>query len=1097
MTDLKDSVARDLITNGTQHNLFVEAGAGSGKTRQLVQRILTLVLEQGEPITTIAAITFTEKAAEELIGRLRALLTEARDTGRIVFPGGEVRTFINSNAQDLAQQALLQLPGAAIETIHSFCLRLISLYPLEAGIPPRVRKTSEMMASVAAAERTDAVLEFLDALAGGKPWAEEKLAAIDHRMNPTQIRGALANLMRFGIQLSHIRNLVEWLDSHWGELDATTRVAIPEKVEVDADFLTRLTVELCQIGAECTKDDDKLKKYLDSYIGEIGALVAQGQPTYIGVSPIKWSPGNRGAKTAWGRAPKEVRDQCKEIYEKWKAQISDAHQHDLGVLRRFLCSAVIDNANDRARTGHIEHHDMIYLARNLLRHREVARELSRQFIYLMVDEFQDTDPAQAEIITALFDADPDTPGRLFTVGDPKQSIYSFRRADINTYLASRPMENAESLETPESSVSGATQLVKLNTNFRSEPEVLKNINLLFKQMFHNLESGEAMPGPSSNPRLVPFDDLHARPDSLPTDGEVICYRDEGSLASEVHPTDLENRSIIDAIYRARQRGFAFEDIAILVTTHKVARRVMETLEVHGVPFMSEGSTLAYQSPDIVDLHTVLRAIADPADAFTETSALRTSILGCSDEDLARHALEGGDGPVKEARSQLVGWRKLAASCDIGELMGAVVDHAKLTARIAGVDLFNVERLNFICDQARQFSTETAADLRAYLRWVDEQASDDSRVADPIIDDDRGGLRLLTMHGSKGREFPVVILAGLSGQWSEKADAQGLSRHNDIVEFKAADLQTSGYDDFSAFVKKASTAELVRLLYVAATRAQRFLAIPLEIKNNKNGSLASARGRALLEAVQELGLEDLLEISVLPEQAITEQRVKLPIDWEALQRNLQTTEAALKKITWVSRSSVTGLVRPRDGGLSEILEIGVAEGWFNTREEDLHDDVGRTFKGAAFGAAVHAVMEKARNLDDIHRLAPAMVGLVDLDGDAVSEVIQVASNLMGADVVQRAFAVEHYKEMPIFGTLRDMLVDGVIDLLYRDGDQWVIADYKTDVSADARKINSYFAQLSLYARLLDTTALGASVSRLELVFSSGDGAKVITRQSVYA
>ena len=147
MTIPADQALRDKITYDTDTSYFVEAGAGSGKTFLLVQRLITLLIDEDVPLSKLAAITFTEKAAEELVNRLRAALTEVEQTGQLEVPGAH-REFTAADARDRTRRALGDLPGAAIETLHSFCLRLISMYPLEVGVPPTVRKSSDLAASL-------------------------------------------------------------------------------------------------------------------------------------------------------------------------------------------------------------------------------------------------------------------------------------------------------------------------------------------------------------------------------------------------------------------------------------------------------------------------------------------------------------------------------------------------------------------------------------------------------------------------------------------------------------------------------------------------------------------------------------------------------------------------------------------------------------------------------------------------------------------------------------------------------------------------------------------------------------------------------------
>ena len=166
--DPKDQAQRNAIIYDTHVSHFVEAGAGSGKTALLVERMLTLLIEEDIPLSRIAAITFTVKAAEELVKRLRLALTEVE--GKAQFTRFKsVRSFESDMAQERARQALADLPGAAIETLHSFCLRLIRMYPLEVGVPPEVTKADELESGFASVLRAEGVMSFIDRIISEDP----------------------------------------------------------------------------------------------------------------------------------------------------------------------------------------------------------------------------------------------------------------------------------------------------------------------------------------------------------------------------------------------------------------------------------------------------------------------------------------------------------------------------------------------------------------------------------------------------------------------------------------------------------------------------------------------------------------------------------------------------------------------------------------------------------------------------------------------------------------------------------------------------------------------------------------------------------------
>ena len=436
-----DQADRIDIAKDLDSTLFVEAGAGTGKTTALVDRVISL-LDSGVAMENIAAITFTEKAAEELKSRLRQELSKSRQHA----------------------EALDQLDSAAITTLHGFALRILSQHAIEAGLPPRL----EVSTLDAFEDRWEESLEQL-------------LYNSDHEET-------LVLALMLGVKVSHLRDLAQSLDNDWDMVQDRLGVeAVPSGPLVMPDFSNLISElqDVAELGRYCLNHEDKLLDRLSEIATFAGAL-SQARHDAREVTSILFGPtpsfrvGKRGQKDNWpADCPvDQVREQVAERQkhmDEVRSQIIDAV---LERLCRVLARDTLDAAQVRKNRGVLEFHDLLVLARNLLRDsqhgREVRRVLAERYQRLLLDEFQDTDPIQIElaklIATPSSDNRPwaelhDEPGRLFYVGDPKQSIYRFRRANIELYT--KVGEAA--------SVTGKT----LSRNFRTAEPIIAWINGLF------------------------------------------------------------------------------------------------------------------------------------------------------------------------------------------------------------------------------------------------------------------------------------------------------------------------------------------------------------------------------------------------------------------------------------------------------------------------------------------------------------------------------------------------------------------------------------------------------------------------------------------
>ena len=1208
-----DINGRDFIQWTTDTNVFVQAGAGSGKTTTLIQRILTLIIDDGLKIDQLAAITFTEAAGGKLVSNLRAALTQvAREAKHTPFPGTETifrKVTDDAEVKRRAQSALEGLPGAAIGTLHSFCLRLLKQYPLQAGLPPKVDKVDELRQQMDASLRVDHVLETLTQLVTGEPEAVDTVHRLKDKfgldIDPESITKDLETLIGEGVRMSALGDVARWMDEHWGDLGPTlqeprwTAGDDAKLVREEFEFLRALDAAAAAIPA-----GDKLRVVLDEYLEEIQPY-ADGEASEV--ERVLWkpnlsSPRRYGGKNAWAKmdvsqsfadelenrgievdhdnpkntAAAALKNVHTRFINRGKPGLIEAITH----ITPLLAALVLDAKDARLKRGTLEYHDMIFLAKQLVTAPEndrIREELHNTYRVIFVDEFQDTDPVQYEIVRVIaagrLNASP-VPGSLFMVGDPKQSIYRFRNADIDNYNAVKDSYQQDGSE--------EGVLVNLTQNFRSSERVVGAINALFAKVFSEVDPTPGAPTQASYEDMLPQKAKTAQLSDGTTatlPGKVVfIHSEEAAASSAAADRKIAEEDDIVAIIRAAvsnaggeyfshkpveetdgdgtavARPLAYSDIAILVHTHADSRRIQRALKRADIPYVSEGSTRLFLVPEINDLLTVLRAIGDPADAFTQIAALRTALLGCSDAELAADAKgEPISDRVANQRAWLKEKRATDGATDVGTLVRSIAAEFNLAdsyiAQGKEDALGSLEQLLTLADQ---FARVTGLGLREFVRWADEQSETNNGAADPVLDNNADGVRIMTIHRSKGLEFPMVIVANLSQDYRTPSLAQGFSKDGKgVAKLQISNIQSPGYKPLKDYEAQADSDELKRLMYVALTRAESVLAVPLHVGKTSNGSWRKTKGTALMEAMQEVldeaqgkGSTEALAaagITLVSRESLGNfDNVVLPAparpEYAELTGREKAHEQAQKLLTTAAgtapRIGVTTIAHAADqqaeraqknqspedtsarthaaknepptpqSRTGEVVRAQFQEaGWtVPDSARDVNANVTRNTTGTDFGSAVHEVMERLPNAGEraIEELARLAVEQFNLKDEAYADVLATARAFADSAPYKAAVAADqaHFelpvlRGIPLTETAPDIAVNGYIDLLYKDGDSWVIADYKTDAYATKERVTSYFMQLELYARTL-SEALGVPVSRLELIFLDGNSSNLATQ-----
>ncbi|HEY0996655.1 MAG TPA: UvrD-helicase domain-containing protein, partial [Gemmatimonadaceae bacterium] len=807
----EDDAARRRIAEELDRCLLVEAGAGSGKTTALVGRIMALVA-RGVAVEHIAAVTFTRKAAGELRERLQERLEQALRDG-----AGDPALLARYD------RARRDLDRAFLGTIHAFCARLLRERPLEAGLDPAFQELDELGLQEALG---DAWRRWLDgARREGDP---EYQALLEVGLDPRRLFGAFREL----VQLPDVEFPVT--DVRAPDVTACRR-SLEALLARAAAMMPATEPAPAWDNLQATVRRLQRSRRLDDWADPVQFLEAAGTLSASGCAVVlkRWPADKAEVKALASDFGGFLAQQRDPVLRAWR-------EHRYPFVIRFLRRAAARFAAERRATGRLSFEDLLLATAELLRRSDEARrELGARWSHLLVDEFQDTDPVQAEVCMLLA-SDPaqgndwrrvtPRPGALFVVGDPKQSIYRFRRADIQVYDAvkARFREFGDVLH--------------LARNFRSVDAIGAVVNAHFPDAFR----ADADHSPASQAEWVPLltDRACEAGDGVSrygiplsgTDGKQAVLRDD---------PDRVAAWIAGRIAAGRAPG----DFMVLVPVTEPIARYAAAIARRDVPVTTAGAKLPRER-ELRELQVVLAALADPDNPVLVVAALEGDFFGLSPAELHAARRRGArfgiahppgerDSRVGAALLQLHEWWIRAQRQPADVLVEEILDATGLLAHAAGGELGEVRAgaLLHIVESLRAASSHGAGSVVDAITHIDLLLEADA--PDVPLRPGRGdAVRVMNIHKAKGLEAPVVVLASPIPRTTFAPgkrvvrDAQGRSRGWLLVRDERTGwgdpevfAQPPEWDELHAPAEQAfEDAQRTRLLYVAATRARRELVV---------------------------------------------------------------------------------------------------------------------------------------------------------------------------------------------------------------------------------------------------------------------------------
>ncbi|WP_010283216.1 UvrD-helicase domain-containing protein [Bacillus timonensis] len=1036
-----DQVARDKISTVLNQNFLVEAGAGSGKTTSLVDRMVNLIYTGAANINEIVAITFTKKAADELKMRF---LTALEKRGK-----EEKDVDIKIRLED----ALQNIEQSFIGTVHSFCARLLRERPVEGGLDVNFSELEDA--------EDDNIAEvawyvFMQNLEQDNPQKAKIIK--DLGLDDKELTNRFCKMKNYPD--------VEWVSDD---------VEKPNLEDVFHRFLSLLKEASRCIPKDHPKGLDTLQEAIEKALRQsryndrtdsLMIYIFRLFDKKLSVTQYKWS--------------------SKEDAKEYQARISDffeAHIQPLLVSWSEYCypfvidlfqGAMKEYEKIKQERSLMNFQDLLMRTAALLKsNSEVRLYFQRKYQRLLVDEFQDTDPLQAKIMFYLTGEDvteedwtkcKPRSGSLFVVGDPKQAIYRFRRADIDIYNLVKDLIEVHGGE-----------VLQLIMNFRTVDTVTSILNQIFHE---HLPEKETVFQAAYRP-LYSFKEDEGS--SLAGIKRLVLSDEYAKNKSTT--LDEDAKSITASIKQLMNDGHEPREFMILTRQKEGIDVYATNLEEAGIPVSVSGEIEIGTIQEFQDLILLLDAIVDTTNQISFVAALRSVWFGMSDEELFQWRQAGGafslyaqipqdlDEETKlhfqDALSKLQQYVKWKASFSPLVAIKKIIEDISLYPLFAAKRYGIREMTNLlqIFEALRIKEEEEATTFTQAVEFVKQQIEEKTKVIN--LEEDENAVRIMNVHKAKGLESSIVFLAfpGKKTEirkhiWShirrEEESSTGYfmfgRKHGTTTKPVAQPLH---WEDYLTSEEAYLLAEEIRILYVAATRAEKALIIStFESKNDKNP------WNLLLEGLPEVGGME-----------ITEHSMDKPFTTGITITKNEYQEETRGLLEWIDDRKISSFstYSPTEAK-QDIFRLQIE------REEG---------GGQTWGTAIHEVFEKVVKGEEMEQVILPTLKTNEISLGRLDEVEQAVhrfkqsmiwAELQIADIVltEVPFSIKIEANDPLYvqvqtGTQADTIfVNGIIDLVYKLNDTWKIVDYKTDRPKDIANLPEltkyYRNQIELYQQI---------------------------------
>lgn len=1112
----------------TAHHLSVTANAGSGKTLVLVERYIDILVSGKARVKEVVAITFTEKAAGELKRKIADGIRK------------RIETSSDRQTKNTLEEIREQLSGAVVDTIHSFCSKILREYPVEAGVDAAFTVLEvvdqQVMLEAAIKETFDSILKEEETHAGRqrlfdvlRALGKFKVLDIVHilALKREQVErwilpGGLYEQTDEGVLAfwrSHLSAFVkhEFEDPRvMSDLQTLVDAAKPNSVmslrprfkafKMETDINERLQIFGELLEAMLTQKGELRKKIF----GDNDGIVQQAERLRVKFKSL--SP----------------------LIDFVTHDDDSAHRTLLRhsrILLELYQNAVERYEEAKLENAYLDFEDLQIRTKNLLRDERIRRKLSQRYKFIMVDEYQDTNTLQYEILLPLMDNL--SSGNLFIVGDPKQSIYGFRNADVAVFNQTKEEieENA-----------GKTASVVLADSFRLLRDVVAFVNLVFDPLmkgnngkyevsYEPLVQGRQNKAPG-RVELILREPSNDGGEEQVSEGELIARRILQLCSEPYHVFSKDEDS----------RPATFSDVAILLRSRTGLSDLEDALIRHSIPYLVSSGVGYFQTQGIYDFYNYFRFLLNTDDDVALAGILRSPFYNVSDAELYELSLErrggsfwnaiaSGKGKAKQFTSVvravaiLAEHTAVASRLPVSEMVNRIVNDTAYSGFVAGTPragqtFANLEKLKRFARSYEQQGFTTLYDFVGRLKRLIEQEEKEGQASVDVLAD---AVKIMTIHAAKGLEFPIVIVPGLERTF--RYDNEPFLDDELGLGFTG---QTRNSDDRSVpiaeYLKRNSRAKMLaeekRIFYVACTRARDMLILS-----------GAAEGNRSSEHYMNWLLNGLEVGDVIPKRKISFDRVTecLRATADGFERSSEkhTLDVHVLRSADLARQSAAGFVRPSPSKAERLmidpLSPGVQGEIFSASKirtyvdcpakyylryvaglpavparlytDQIDDERDTEIPADLRGRAFHYLMqyiddtgsEKKKAVttlkDFIARDSYSILSEPSIELESLAETALKVIGTNFWNTVKRG--AETRTEFTIMAAFGDDFLVGTLDRIFRDADGvWHVLDYKTDSLSNhtvQEKATQYEPQVKFYS-LLVNKHLSASRIEAHLLFT---------------
>jgi len=1186
-----------ILGKAFDRHLSVSAGAGSGKTRVLVQRFIHILEHHpGIDLSSIVAITFTRKAAAEMMKRVmdavEVRLQDAIDNERIldVQMWSRIRQHISS---------------ARISTIDSFCSQIVREFPLEANVPHTLTPLQKSKAVMMRKECIeDALIHFLNA----EHPQSELIRRMFHAHHHSTITKALEYLMMKGkLALATLEEILKNEDdiiiqNAWksirdeiGDSLSTLFQAIDQLPGYrNADFIKQELVnkweELRVLKEDFTlgQFDEKTlhflqlfelvnKELISKYITQKGETATQFKK-YSDQSIDEWIDEYFPIISSLRKQVEGLRI-IGTIGLKHGDSVVSAEKEALKFARLILeiaLHATSSFESQKRNEGTLEFSDIQTLAMELLEHPEAGPKIRSSIQFLMIDEFQDTNAMQYElasrIVRSLKEEDEDHKVNLYIVGDPKQSIYGFRSADVRVFgMATKDIQKANvnngkmntSEELTEDEQKG---MLSLRVSFRLLPGIIAFVNDLFSRLMGN----------ESIDYEVAYEPMIA---GRNISQELLESGEIGSITFLIHEASKEEESLVDEagliasaikdivqnksrlIWDSQKdedgkdipflREGMYKDCTVLYERRTMVNILMAALRAEGIPYFTSGNKGFYTSPAIVDIRNYLTFLSNPNDDLALASILISPFFSVGDDALFAMRMKYTDGglwqnmvdyvhehdamdAVKKAYEILLGFRDKAQTMSLPILIHSMLEASHWRNIVKRMDdgeqwIANAEKLIGI---AREFEQRGFRHIHAFVDELELSAEYDDEPEAPIINSENA-VNLMTIHASKGLEFPIVFLYDTNAK--ERSTQPALYESDQfgiglplIKEYRVAGSHETEQSLLSMAIGMERRSRLIsekkRLLYVALTRAKDHVFISTSHKQGKSFAERSmihmisqySSAYAILPSYEQgsytfqtkliiQGDEQEKEISIPIhiQKTLNESQSMEEVEKKSYQGNLQLFEKTKQeyKDEWYSISQFM-MLEADEQEFRKKYVFGFPNATIEHHAGFVNDENHEDITSAQFGIMMHQALEHIQNWVNAAGVNEDMIdSIIDdiihnhmshsLEKDEVKQRMRRLCHAIGtSNLMQRHQTslinakTEYSLTIPVeddfFGVIYDLLIEN-------ENGELEIWDWKTNGCSTQEQMDilteRYTLQMRYYAYVLSLLKPGQFTYTTRLLFTN--------------